>query len=67
MHGLRCGGMNQALTVGICGEDLQLMGDWKSNAYMEYTDLTMDKRLSNMVWFMDESDMKLDVWLSHKE
>ena len=36
LHGLRRGGTNHALTVGICGEDVQLMGDWKSNAYMQY-------------------------------
>ena len=34
--------------------------------YMEYIDLTMDRRLSNMVWFMDELDAKLELWLSQK-
>ena len=67
LHGLQRGGMNQALTARICGEDLQLMGDWRSDAYMEYIDLTMDRRLSNMVRFVDEWDAKLDMWLSYKE
>ena len=67
LHGLQHGGTNQALTAGICGEDLHLMGDWRSDAYMEYIDLTMDRRLSNMVRFVDESDAKLDTWLSYKE
>ena len=67
LHGLRHREMNQALVVGICSEDLQLMGDWKSNVYMEYIDLTMDRRLSNMVWFMDELDVKLELWLSQKK
>ena len=50
------GGANQALTVGIGGQDIQLMGDWKSNAYMEYLDLTLERKLSNMVKFVDETD-----------
>ena len=32
------------------------MGDWKSNAYMEYLDLTLERKLCNMVKFMDETD-----------
>ena len=57
LHGLcRGGGGNQALTVGIGGQDIQLMGDWKSNPYMEYLDLTLERKLSNMVKFVDETD-----------
>ena len=60
LHGLRRGGANHALTVGICGEDVQLMGDWKSQAYMEYIDLNMERRLFNMVHFIEKMDEKLE-------
>ena len=65
LHGLRCGRTNHVLMVGICGEDLQLMGDWKSRAYMEYIDLNMERRFSNMVKFVDEMDALVhgDGWL----
>ena len=32
------------------------MGDRKSNAYMEYLDLTLERKLSNMVKFVDETN-----------
>ena len=66
LHGLRRGGVNQALTAGICGEDLKLMGDWRSDAYMEYIDLNMERRVSNMVKFVDEIDEKnYGKWLDY--
>ena len=42
------------------------MGDWKSNAYMEYLDLTLERKLSNMVKFVDETDALVagSRWLS---
>ena len=49
LHGLHRGGANHTLTVGLAGEDIQLMGDWASNAYMSYIDLNLDRRVSNMV------------------
>ena len=60
LHGLRRGGMNHALTVGLCGEDIKLMGDWASLAYMQYIDLTMECRVTNMVKFIDEMDKLAD-------
>ena len=60
LHGLKRGGTNHALTVGICGEDLQLMGDWRSNAYMEYIDLNMQRKFSNMVKFVKVVDKRVD-------
>ena len=60
LHGLRRGGANHALSVGICGEDLRLMGDWASDAYLEYIDLTLDRRVTNMVKFVDELDRRLE-------
>ena len=53
LHGLRCRGANHALTSGIGGEDLKLMGDWCSNAYMTYLDLSLDRRITNMVQFVE--------------
>ena len=60
LHGLRRGGANQALTIGICDQDIMLMGDWSSNAYMEYIDLTIERRLVNMVQFVDEMDKQAE-------
>ena len=59
LHGLRHSGTNHALMVGICGEDLQLLGDWRSQAYMEYIDLNMDCKYSNMVKFVQAVDQKV--------
>ena len=47
LHGLRRAGTNHALTAGICGEDLMLIGNWQSQAYMAYIDLSMDRRVMN--------------------
>ena len=62
LHGLRRGGANHALSVGICGEDLKLMGDWASDAYLEYVDLTLERRVTNMVKFVEEVDRVLDEY-----
>ena len=56
LHGLRHGGTNHALTVGLCSEDIKLMGDWISLSYLQYIDLTMERRVTNMVKFIDEMD-----------
>ena len=56
LHGLRRGGANHALTVGLASEDIMLMGDWASMAYLEYIDLSMERRVMNMVQFMDHVD-----------
>ena len=60
LHGLCRGGANHALTVGLGGEDIMLMGDWASNAYLQYIDLTLERRVTNMVKFVDEMDNMLD-------
>ena len=36
------------------------MGDWVSLAYMQYIDLTMECRVTNMVKFVDEMDKLVD-------
>ena len=67
LHGLRRGGANHALTVGLCGEDIQLMGDWASTAYLQYLDLTLDRRITNAVVFMDQVDKMALEWLEEQE
>lgn len=53
LHGLRKGGACHALEVGLAGEDLKILGDWASNAYMRYLDLTLHRRVDNMARFME--------------
>lgn len=52
LHGLRKGGACHALEMGLVGEELKLLGDWASEAYMRYIDLSMQQRLDCMVRFM---------------
>ena len=59
LHGLRRGGMNHVMTVGLAGADIQLMGDWASSAYLTYIDLNLERRVMNMVRFVDEVDRQL--------
>ena len=51
--------MNHAIMAGILSEDVKMMGDWKSLAYLEYIDLTLERRVTNMVKFMDGVDREL--------
>lgn len=53
LHGLRKGGANWALESGLVGEDLKLLGDWASDAYMVYLDHSLQRRVNNMVRFME--------------
>lgn len=52
LHGLRKGGACHALEVGLGGEDLKILGDWATDAYMRYLDLSLQRRVDNMVTFM---------------
>lgn len=52
LHGLRRGGTSHALESGLVGEDLRIMGDWATDAYMAYIDQTVQRRVQNMVQFM---------------
>lgn len=54
LHGLRRGGTCHALECGLVGEDLKIMGDWATDAYMTYIDQTVQRRVNNMVQFMQE-------------
>lgn len=53
LHGLRRGGASFALESGLVGEDIKIMGDWASLAYMTYLDQSVQRRILNMVKFMD--------------
>lgn len=53
LHGLRKGGACHALEVGLVGEDLKILGDWATEAYMRYIDVTLQRRVNNMVQFME--------------
>ena len=65
LHGLRGGeGSNFVLTIGLVGKDLHLMGDWVSMAYMEYIDLTLDRRVKTIVKFVDEMDNTVEEVLA---
>lgn len=56
LHGLRRGGASFAMQAGLVGEQIKLMGDWASDAYLTYIDLDIDKRVRNMVQFMTQVD-----------
>lgn len=53
LHGLRRGGSCWALQCGILGPDIQLMGDWISLAYFRYLDSTTERKIKNMVKFVE--------------
>ncbi|MCP3668394.1 MAG: hypothetical protein GY696_38900 [Gammaproteobacteria bacterium] len=44
-HSLRRGGATFALAAGVPGELIQAQGDWKSDAYKRYLDLSVPQRL----------------------
>lgn len=52
LHGLRKGGACHALESGLVGEDIKILGDWATDAYMRYLDLTLQRRVDNMVQFI---------------
>ena len=55
------------LPWGLCSEDIQLMGDWASTAYLQYLDLTLERRLTNAVVFMDEVNKMAEQWLEEDD
>ena len=48
-HSLRRGRAILAFKKGVPGETIKLLGDWASNAYMLYIDVTMEERMK--AWF----------------
>ena len=45
-HSFRRGGATYAFRSGVPGELIQVMGDWKSDAYKRYFDFSFDTMLS---------------------
>lgn len=45
-HSFRRGGASYLLSIGIPGELIKLMGDWHSDAYQKYIDVSLDTRAS---------------------
>ena len=45
-HSFRRGGASWALQCGLPPDVVRMLGDWKSDSYLKYIDLTMDSRLS---------------------
>ena len=43
-HSFRRGGTTWAFKVGVPGELIQIFGDWSSDAYKGYLDLTSDSK-----------------------
>ena len=43
-HSLRRGGATWAFQAGVSGELIQILGDWKSDAYKGYIDVSLEAR-----------------------
>ena len=53
LHSLRRGGATFAYQSDIEAEMIKLMGDWASDAYKHYIDVSMDKRYESMKLFVE--------------
>ena len=53
LHLLRRGGATFAYESNIEGDMIKLLGDWSSEAYKRYIDVSMDKRYSSMKEFVE--------------
>lgn len=45
-HSFRRGGASWAMEVGLPGEAIQLLGDWQSDVYRRYIDITFSSRVN---------------------
>ena len=52
LHSLRRGGATFAYQADIEGEMIKLLGDWASDTYKRYVDISMDKRYESMKAFV---------------
>ena len=52
LHGLRRGGTLHAFRMGIKLEFIKMMGDWASQCFFRYLDVTLDDRLRAAVRFV---------------
>ena len=53
LHSLRRGGATFAYESNIEGEMIKLLGDWSSDSYKRYIDVSMDKRYKSMKEFVE--------------
>ena len=53
LYSLRRGGATFAYQSNIEAEMIKLMGDWASDAYKRYIDISMDKRFDSMKLFVE--------------
>ena len=51
-HCLRRGGASHAFRVGLSSDYIKLMGDWASDAYIEYLRINLDQRVEAAAQFM---------------
>ena len=52
-HSFRRGGASDAFKCNIPAALIKLQGDWKSNAYLQYSDIPLDVRWNMMNVFSD--------------
>ncbi len=53
LHSLRHGGATWAYQTGMSGECIKKLGDWHSDAYMQYLDSQLDDKIMAMLMFTD--------------
>ena len=53
LHSLRRGGATFAYQSNVEGEMIKLLGDWASDTYKRYVDISMDKRYESMKFFAE--------------
>ena len=56
LHSLRRGGATFAYQSDMEGEMIKLLGDWASDTYKRYIDISMDKRYDSMKAFVESLD-----------
>ena len=61
MHCLQRGGTRWGMEVGFSTEDIMLMGDWKSQAYLAYLDIPVERRVDNIVRFMHHIEKVYEI------
>ena len=47
-HCARCGGATWAFEINLPGQAIRLLGDWASEAYLNYINITLEARLKAM-------------------
>jgi hypothetical protein len=50
-HSFRRGGASWALEAGLSGDVIQILGDWKSDAYRGYLVIPLESKLSSVKQF----------------